>query len=64
MTDLLYKEESYKATKLELLEAKLTGNALTGFQRTVPETDPKELVYLIKESTELKNILGSIVRRT
>jgi len=33
-------------------------------KRTVKEINPSENDYLIKESAELKNILGSIVQRT
>jgi hypothetical protein len=33
-------------------------------KRTVKEVNVSELDYLIKESSELKNILGSIVQKT
>jgi hypothetical protein len=33
-------------------------------KRTGPKADSPELDYLIKESAELKNILGSIVQKT
>ena len=33
-------------------------------KRTVPKVDHTELDYLIKESDELKSILGSIVQKT
>lgn len=50
--------------RISLREMRESNYWLRIIKRTVPEADPKELDYLIKESTELKNILGSIVRKT
>jgi len=49
--------------RLSLREMRESNFWLRIIERTVNEIDKAELVYLIKESAELKKILGSIVQK-
>jgi four helix bundle protein len=50
--------------RISLREMRESNYWLRIIKRTVKEVNPSENDYLIKESAELKNILGSIVQRT
>jgi four helix bundle protein len=50
--------------RISLREMRESNYWLRIIKRTVKEVNPSEIDYLIKESAELKNILGSIVQRT
>ena len=50
--------------RISLREMRESNYWLRIIKRTVPEVNNKELDFLIKESTELKNILGSIVQKS
>jgi four helix bundle protein len=50
--------------RISLREMRESNYWLRIIKRTVPEVNSKDLDYLIKESLELKNILGSIVQKT
>ena len=50
--------------RISLREMRESNYWLRVIQRTVPESNLKELNYLVKESAELKSILGSILRKS
>jgi len=50
--------------RISLREMRESNYWLRIIKRTVPEANKSELDYLINESSELKNILGSIVQKT
>jgi four helix bundle protein len=50
--------------RISLREMRESNYWLRIIKRTVPEINMSELDYLIKESGELKNILGSIVQKS
>ena len=50
--------------RIALREMRESNYWLRIIKRTVPEVNQKELDYLIRESFELKNILGSIVQKS
>jgi four helix bundle protein len=50
--------------RISLREMRESNYWLRIIKRTVTEVDTDQLTYLIKESGELKNILGSIVQKT
>ena len=50
--------------RISLREMRESNYWLRIIKRTVPGVNPSELDYLIQESAELKNILGSIVQKT
>lgn len=50
--------------RIALREMRESNYLLRIIKRTVPEANQEELDYLIKESFELKNILGSIVQKS
>ncbi|MGA1977578.1 MAG: four helix bundle protein [Bacteroidales bacterium] len=50
--------------RISLREMRESNYWLRIIKRTGPKADSPELDYLIKESAELKNILGSIVQKT
>ena len=50
--------------RISLREMRESNYWLRIVKRTVPETDPKEIDYLVMESAELKKILGSIVQKS
>ncbi len=50
--------------RISLREIRESNYWLRLIQRSIPEAKPEELEYLIKESSELKNILGSIVQKS
>jgi four helix bundle protein len=50
--------------RISLREMRESNYWLRIIKRTVKEIDNSELDYLIKESAELKNILGSIVQKS
>jgi four helix bundle protein len=50
--------------RISLREMRESNYWLKIIKRTVSEINISELDYLIKESTELKNILGSIVQKS
>ena len=50
--------------RISLREMRESNYWLRIIERTVPEANKKELDYLISESIELKNILGSIVQKS
>jgi four helix bundle protein len=52
------------AVRISLREMRESNYWLRIIKRTVPEVNKSELDYLIKESSELKSILGSIVQKT
>ena len=49
--------------RISLREMRESNFWLRIIKRTVPEVNPVELDYLIKESYELKSILGSIIQK-
>lgn len=50
--------------RISLREMRESNYWLRIIERTVDDINKNELTYLIKESTELKSILGSIVQKT
>jgi len=50
--------------RIALREMRESNYWLRIIKRTLPEVDQTEIEYLIKESFELKNILGSIVQKS
>lgn len=50
--------------RISLREMRESNYWLRIIKRTIPEVSRTEIEYLIKESGELKNILGSIVQKT
>ena len=50
--------------RISLREMRESNYWLRIIKRTIPKADADELKYLIKESAELKNILGSIVQKS
>ena len=50
--------------RISLREMRESNYWLRIIKRTVKEVNVSEIDYLIKESSELKNILGSIVQKT
>jgi four helix bundle protein len=50
--------------RISLREMRESNYWLRIIKRTEKEVNPSEIDYLIKESAELKNILGSIVQKT
>jgi len=50
--------------RISLREMRESNYWLRIIKRTVKEANKSELEFLIKESLELKNILGSIVQKT
>ena len=50
--------------RISLREMRESNYWLRIIKRTVPEVNQAEVDYLIKESYELKNILGSIVQKS
>jgi four helix bundle protein len=50
--------------RISLREMRESNYWLRIIKRTVTDINKTELEYLIKESTELKNILGSIVQKS
>jgi four helix bundle protein len=50
--------------RISLREMRESNYWLRIIKRTIPEVNTSELDYLVSESSELKNILGSIVQKT
>ena len=50
--------------RISLREIRESNYWLRLIKRSIPEANPEELAFLIKESEELKNILGSIVQKS
>jgi four helix bundle protein len=58
------KPDFVNKVRISLREIRESNYWLRIIKRTVKEVDSPELDYLIKESSELKNILGSIVQKS
>jgi four helix bundle protein len=58
------KADFINKVRISLREMRESNFWLRIIKRTVVEIDQDEIDYLIKESTELKNILGSIIRNS
>ena len=58
------KSDFANKVRISLREMRESNYWLRIIKRTVHEVDQTELDYLLKESFELKNILGSIVRKS
>ncbi len=58
------KADFTKKVRISLREMRESNYWLRIIKRTVPEANSPKLDYLIKESAELKKILGSIVQKT
>jgi len=58
------KADFINKVRISLREMRESNYWLRIIKRTVEEVDQSELDYLIKESAELKNILGSIVQKS
>ena len=50
--------------RISLREMRESNYWLRIIKRTIPEANTSELDFLVKESSELKSILGSIVQKT
>jgi four helix bundle protein len=58
------KSDFANKVRISLREMRESNYWLRIIKRTVPEVNQTDLDYLIKESYELKNILGSIVQKS
>jgi four helix bundle protein len=58
------KRDFTNKVRISLREMRESNYWLRIIKRTVPEVNASDLAYLIKESTELKKILGSIVQKS